>query len=123
MYRTLKCQTRSNQSRDLKIDIDELNKFSTFIGPELSRQVPEPHHAIDPPCFDKTMNFNYTSPEELALIIKKKKNRKSSGCDGISNEILKCCSPVVEEHLSKAFNGCPKIGLRSCSKRNNRLYT
>ena len=71
MYRTLKCQTRSNQSRDLKIDIDELNKFFTSIGPELSRQVPKPHHTIDHPCFDKTMVLNDFSPEEIALIIKK----------------------------------------------------
>ena len=38
------------------------------------------------------------------------KNEMSSGSDGISNEILKCCSPVVVEHLSKALNECLKIG-------------
>ena len=111
MYKTLKCQTRSNQSRDLKIDIDELNKFFISIGPELSRQVPEPHLSNDLPCFDQTMVLNYTSPEENALIIKKMKNKKSSGSDGISNEKLKCCSAVVEKHLSKAFIECLKIGI------------
>ena len=44
MYKTLKCQTRGNQSGDLKTDIDELNKYFTSIGPALSRQVPKPHH-------------------------------------------------------------------------------
>ena len=39
------------------------------------------------------------------------KNKKSSEPDGISNEILKCCSPVVEEPLSKAFNERVKIGI------------
>ena len=29
----------------------------------------------------------------------------------MSNEILNCCTPVVEEHLSKAFNDCLKIGI------------
>ena len=69
MYRTLKCQTRSNKSRDLKIDIDETNKFITSIGHELSRQVPKPHHTIDLPCFDGTMVLNDTSREEIALSI------------------------------------------------------
>ena len=39
------------------------------------------------------------------------KNKKSSGSNGISNEILKCCSPVVDEHLCKAFNECLKVGI------------
>ena len=69
MSRTLECQTRSNQSRDLNIVIHELNKFFTSIVPELSRQVPKPHHTIDPPSFDKTMVLNETSPEEIALNI------------------------------------------------------
>ena len=57
------------------------------------------------------MVFNDTSPEEIAQIIEKMKNKKSSGSDGISNEILKCCSPVIDEHLSKAFIECLKIGI------------
>ena len=57
------------------------------------------------------MVLNATSPEEIALMYKKLKNKKSSGSDGISNEILKCCSPVVEEHLCKAFNEYLKIGI------------
>ena len=32
------------------------------------------------------------------------KNKKSSGHDGISNEILKCCSPVIEPILAEIFN-------------------
>ena len=39
------------------------------MGPELSRQVPKPHHTIDLPCFDKTMVLNDTSPEEIAQVI------------------------------------------------------
>ena len=66
------------------------------MGPELSRQVPKPHHTIDLPNYGKTMVSHDTSPEEIALIIKQMKNKKSSGSDFFSNEILKCCSPVVE---------------------------
>ena len=32
------------------------------------------------------------------------KNQKSSGRDGISKEILKCCSPVLEQILAEIFN-------------------
>ena len=52
MYKTLEYQTGSNQARDLKIDFDELNKFFTAIGPEISRQVQKPHRTIDLPCFE-----------------------------------------------------------------------
>ena len=38
------------------------------------------------------------------------KNESSSGCGGMSNEILKCCSPVEEVHLFKAFNDHLRIG-------------
>ena len=90
------------------MNIGELNKFSKFIGPELSRQIPKPHHTIDRPCFDKTLVLDDTSLEEKLHIQKK---LKSSGSDSISNEITERCSPVKEEHLFKAFNECLKIGI------------
>ena len=31
--------------------------------------------------------------------------------DGISNEILKCCSPIIERHLARAFNKCINEGV------------
>ena len=34
------------------------------------------------------------------------KNKKSCGEDGISNEILNCCSPIVDEYIAIAFNKC-----------------
>ena len=66
MYETLKCQTCSNGSRNLKTDVDELNKFFTSIASKLYRQVPKPNHTIDLSCFDKTMALNDTSPEGIA---------------------------------------------------------
>ena len=41
--------------------------------------------------------------------------KKSCGIDGISNENLKCCSPVIEKHLSLAFNKCIDVGIFSKS--------
>ena len=34
------------------------------------------------------------------------KNKESTGHDGISNEILKCFSPIIECHLARAINYC-----------------
>ena len=34
------------------------------------------------------------------------KNKKSYGLDGISNEILKCCLPVIEPAIAVAFIKC-----------------
>ena len=47
-----------------------------------------------------------TGEFEVASVIKALKNKKSCGMDGISNEILKCCSLIIERHLARAFNKC-----------------
>ena len=39
------------------------------------------------------------------------KNQKSSGRDGISKEILKCCSPVLEQILAEIFNEMTEFSL------------
>ena len=33
--------------------------------------------------------------------------------DEVSNEILKCCSPIIERHLARAFNKCKDEGVFS----------
>ena len=107
MYRTLKCQTRSNQSRDLKIDIDQLNNFFTSIGPELSRQVPKPRHTIDIPYFDKTMVLNDTSPDEIAQVISKMKKTKRVRdlillATRYSNAVHRLLNSISLKHLMNA---------------------
>ena len=47
-----------------------------------------------------------TNGKEICEILHGLKNEKSSGHDGIGNEILKCCSPVVEPFLVRIFNQC-----------------
>ena len=47
-----------------------------------------------------------TGEFEVASIIKALKNKKNCGMDGISSEILKCCSPIIERHLALVFNKC-----------------
>ena len=82
--------------------------FFTSIGPVISGQIPKPHHTIDLPSFDKTRVLNDTSVKEIVDYFLKE-TKKSSGSDGVSNEIFKFCSLVVEEHLSNAFHECLKI--------------
>ena len=45
-----------------------------------------------------------TGELEIGKSTSKLKNKKSQGHDDISNEILKCCSPIVEPYLAVAFN-------------------
>ena len=52
-----------------------------------------------------------TGEFEVASIIKALKNNKSCGMDGISSEILKCYSPIIERHLALAFNKCIDEGV------------
>ena len=54
----------------------------------------------------KTMLLSETNEQEVSKILCKMKNKKSAGYDGISNEILKCCSAIIECFLAKAVNKC-----------------
>ena len=38
--------------------------------------------------------------------MKELKNKKSTGHDGISNEKLKSCTPILEKYKVKTFNIC-----------------
>ena len=52
------------------------------------------------------MVLTETDENEVHKLMKMLKNSKSTGHDGISNEIFKCCSPTIEKYLVKAFNIC-----------------
>ena len=52
------------------------------------------------------MFLHPTDETEVGKTRKQMKNKKSSGHDGITNEILKCCSPIIETYLAKTFNNC-----------------
>ena len=51
------------------------------------------------------MVFQMTNHLEVLDVIKQMKNKKSSGCDGVDNEILKYSSLVVENTITNSFNG------------------
>ena len=49
----LQNQNRSNQPREMRIDINKLNEILTSIGPKLSKQAPKLQHVLDIPCFER----------------------------------------------------------------------
>ena len=51
------------------MDIDELNKCFTSIGPQLLRQVLKPQHTLFIPSFDRTVVLNENSLDENAQSI------------------------------------------------------
>ena len=52
------------------------------------------------------MVVHQTNASEVTKIIREMKCKKSYGEDGITNEIIKCCSPIVENFIAIAFNEC-----------------
>ena len=64
----------------------------------------------------KTMPLSETNEQEISKVLWKMKNKKSAGYDGISNEILKCCSPIIESHLAKSVNKCITEVFPKCLK-------
>ena len=45
--------------------------------------------------------FTLTNKIEVGPILETLKNKKSTGHDGLSNEILECCSPISEKKLTE----------------------
>ena len=58
---------------------------------------------------NKETIFVYPTDEfEVSKIPKNEKNKKNTGEDGMSNEMLKCCSPNIAPHIATLFNNCIK---------------
>ena len=68
--------------------VEALNEYFTQIGPASSLKLPNLVYVSTIPRITKTMVLNNTTTEEITKIIRNLKNRKSTGYDGISNEIL-----------------------------------
>ena len=87
-------------------DLNVLNNHFISIGPKLSSKFTEITGECNSPEFEKTMFVHPTNENEIYEILHAMKRKKSSGHDGISNEILKCCSPILEPFLVRIFNQC-----------------
>ena len=87
-------------------DLEKINQFLTAIGPMLASSIPPAQHKYEVGKFEKSMVLNYTNELEVSKIVASLKNKKSSGHDGVSNKILKSCSPIIEKFLVRSFNNC-----------------
>ena len=52
------------------------------------------------------MVLSRTDETEVSKIFQTLNNKQRYGHDGISNEMLKCCSPIDEKYIVKAFSTC-----------------
>ena len=56
---------------------------------------------------NKETMFVYPTDEfEVSKTLKNMKNKKSTGEDGISNQMSKFCSPIIEPHIATLVNNC-----------------
>ena len=106
IYKTQKAIKCNQEARPPVIDPDIMNGFFVSIGSMLSSKLPVVDSNINITRVSKTMFLQPTYQLEVAKILKQIKNTKSYSLDGISNETLKCCSPVIEPAIAAAFNKC-----------------
>ena len=52
------------------------------------------------------MVVHQTKAPEVTKLIRQMKCKKRYGEDGITNETIKCCRPIVEKCIAIAFNKC-----------------
>ena len=104
IYNTLKQQKRQERSIPQTPSSEILNNYFTSIGPALSSEIPIQKRKCKIERIKRTMVLSHTNEDEVSKVLRKLKNKKSAGHDGISNEILKCCSPIVEPFLVDIFN-------------------
>ena len=99
-------------------DLDHLNNYFVSVGQILSSKLPKIENNTKIANNKKTMFVYPTDEFEVSKILKNVKSKKNTGEDGISNEMLKCCSPKLEPHFATLFNNCIEEGIfLDCFKR------
>ena len=86
------------------------------IGKTLSDKLPQPKNLINSyinkiPTCPNSMYLKPTCPLEIDQIIRNMQNKKSSGYDNISNQMLKWLRPVIIQPLSIIFNMSMEQGI------------
>ena len=109
-YRTLETQKNNNQQPN-ELPSEKLIEFFVSIGSTLPSRQPQTAYLSASLNCDKALFLEITGALEVASVIKTFKNKKGCGMDGISNKILKCCSPIIERHLARASNECIDEGV------------
>ena len=100
-YRTLEGIKCNQEPSSPVIDPGIMNEFFVSIGPMLSSKLPVVDANIN---ITRVPTIMFLQPTEVAKILKQRKNEKNFGLDGIINENLKCCRPVIEPSIAAAFN-------------------
>ena len=105
--KTLGIKKRQQQGSTLP-DLELLNEYFATIGSKLSSELLKPKYHLNLNVMEKTMVVYQTDAAEVSKIIHKMKSKKSYGEDGISNEMIKFCTPVIEDYIAKVFNTVSK---------------
>ena len=82
------------------------SKYYEKVATNLANDIPiniEDHREYLPER-NNEWNFTEITKEELLMIIKTLKNKKSTGFDGISNQILKLIGDIIAKPLTKLIN-------------------
>ena len=105
IYKTLGMKKRQQEVSNLP-DLEVMIEYLAKIGSKLSSKLPEIQIKTDIDRSEKTMVLHQTNASEVIEIVREMKCKKSYGEDGITNEIIKCCSSIVENFIAIAFNKC-----------------
>ena len=115
IYRTLKSEILQQMQQHctvLPVLLDHLNNLC--VGQILSSKLPIIENNAKIANNKETM-FVYSTDEFEVSKILNMKNKKSNE-DGISNETLKRCSPIIEPHIATSFNNCIEGIFPDCFK-------
>ena len=80
-----------------------MNQYFLSIGLLLSSKIAMQHNDIKKDRVVNSMVLIITNKTELTKMIKLMRNKKSLRHDGISNKILKYCSPVIDTVIANIF--------------------
>ena len=86
-------------------NLETLNQFFVSARPTLSTRLNACHQPSSLNRNKNKLTLQQTDLQEEAKIQQKMEN-KSSGPDGISNQIIESCSPVIESCIAFAFAQC-----------------
>ena len=105
LYQVLKSEKHTYQPPLKTPNAETFNQYFSKIGEKLAKNLDK----TEPRKFERlqsTMVLATTNEQEIKKILENLKPKRSTGHDEISNEILKCCSPIIEKYLTTLFNKC-----------------
>ena len=105
IYNSLKSHKLKNHPNHERTSVRTLNDYFSQCGRDLANKVNVSDEEKIPRNL-KSMELKETTPNEVSKILKSLKKKYSTGPDGISNALLKCCSAIIETYLCTCVNRC-----------------